>query len=145
MQRRMVVRLADGSRLKGFSHDFVPGRSRFHLQEVTPGDTFGTSHDISIDDVHAIFFVHDFAFDRDRRYTEENAPRLPTDPPAEGGWRLKVACVWGEVLEGLSYGYEEDRPGFFVFPTRPLERAYNLDRAYLTRAAVRTIERPPAA
>jgi len=145
MQRRMVVRLADGERLKGYSHDFVPGRRRFHLQVMTREGKIESSRAVSIDEVHAVFFVRDFAFDRRQRYTADDAPRIPTDPPPSGGRRLRVRCVWGETLEGLSYDYDPDDPGVFVFPTNPPERTYNLNRAYLTKDAIERVETPSAA
>jgi len=49
-----------------------------------------------------------------------------------------------EVLRGLTYGYQPQRPGFFVFPTEPLERALNLERAYITRRAVSRVDFRPA-
>jgi hypothetical protein len=47
------------------------------------------------------------------------------------------------VLRGLTYGYQPQRPGFFLFPTEPLERALNLERAFLTRRAVTRVDVDP--
>jgi hypothetical protein len=44
------------------------------------------------------------------------------------------------VLEGLSYGYDPARPGFFLFPTDPVERTYNLERAFFTQQAVSGVD-----
>ena len=49
-----------------------------------------------------------------------------TAPQMAGARALEVTTRWGEVLRGLTYGYQPQRPGFFVFPTEPLERALNL-------------------
>ncbi len=141
----MVVLRTDGSRLRGFSHDFVPGRSGFHLQEVDPGGEPARTCTVDLRDVHAVFFVRDFGFKRERRYTADTAPRSVTDPPVTGAKRLKITFVWGEVMEGLSYGYDPNRPGFFLFPTEPRERAYNLERAFVTRDAIREVQLQPAA
>lgn len=140
----MVLLTSKGERLRGFSHDFVPGRNRFHFTEVSPSGEMAGPRPVDIDDVHAVFFVRDFAFDRKRRYTAADAPPSSEEPPTAGARRLRVRCVWGEVIEGLSYGYEPERPGFFVFPTGPEERVYNLERAFLTRQAVDTVEMPAA-
>jgi hypothetical protein len=53
---------------------------------------------------------------------------------------LNVTSSWGEVLVGLTYDYRPDQPGFFLFPTDPLSRALNLERAWLTRPAVVSVE-----
>lgn len=135
----MVVRLADGTLSKGFSLDFVPGKPQFHLQIVRPEGSPSEVRALRMDDVLAIFFVRDFAFDRKRRYTSEDAPQEPARPPSAGSRRLRVTSAWGEVLEGLSYGYDPDRAGFFLFPTDPVDRAYNLERAFFTRQGVRDV------
>jgi hypothetical protein len=106
MNRRMVIRLSDGSLAKGFSHDFVPGKRRFHLQTVRPDGSLGELRALEINDVDAIFYVRDFAFDRNHRYTPEDTPREPIQPPAAGARRLRVQCVCVEVLEGFSYAYD---------------------------------------
>ena len=136
----MVVRLSDGTLAKGFSYDFVAGKPAFHLQAVHADGSLGGIRALRMDDIHAIFYVRDFAFDRTRRYTPEDAPQNPADPPTAGSRRLRVRCVWGEVLEGLCYGYDPIRPGFFLFPTDPLERTYNLERAFFTRQAVSEVD-----
>jgi uncharacterized protein DUF6982 len=140
MARRMVIRLTDGSLAKGFSHDFVPGKDVFHLQTVHADGGLGELQAIRLEEVHAIFYVRDFAFGRTKRYTPENAPWEPPAPPTAGARRLKVTCVWGEVLEGLCYGYDDDRPGFFLFVIEPVERTFNLERAFFTRQAVSGID-----
>lgn len=145
MSRRMVVLRTDGTRLRGYSHDFVPGKPAFHFQEVDEAGEVTDTHTLPLEDVHAVFFVRDFGFEREHRFTAEDAPRDLLDPPTAGSKRLKVTCVWGEVIEGLSYSYEPGRPGFFLFPTAPEERVYNLERAFLTRHAVAGIELSPAA
>jgi uncharacterized protein DUF6982 len=141
----MVIRLSDGSLAKGFSHDFVPGKRLFHLQTVHPDGGLGVLRALAMNDVDAIFYVRDFAFDRNHRYTPEDTPREPVQPPAAGARRLRVRCVWGEVLEGYSYAYDETRAGFFLFPTDPVERTYNLDRAFFNRHAISRIDLSPAA
>lgn len=144
MSRRMVVLRNDGSRLRGFSHDFVAGKPGFHLQEVHPAGGVTETHALNLQDVHAVFFVRDFGFERKNRYTAENAPRNLTHPPTTGAKRLRVTFVWGEVLEGLSYGYDPSRNGFFLFPTDPPERVYNLERAFVTRDAIQKVVLPAA-
>lgn len=144
IQTRIIVLLTDGSRLKGFSRDFNPSRSEFHLRVAGPAGETGELRQLTMADVHAVFFVRDFAFDRERRYEPEGDLSAMTAPPTAGARAIEVTTVWGEVLLGLTYGYQSQRPGFFLFPTEPLERALNLERAYLTRQAVARVELLPS-
>lgn len=144
MQTRMIVLLTDGSRLKGHSRDFNPSRPKFHLRLVGPEGETGERQEIDLKSVHAVFFVRDFAFDREKRYEPEDDLAPVTTPPTAGARALRVTTAWGEVLDGLTYGYQPQRPGFFLFPTRPPQRTLNLERAYLTSQAVVRVEAPPA-
>lgn len=144
MQTRMIVLLTDGSRLKGFSRDFNPSRPQFHLRIAGPEGETGERREIALKSVHAVFFVRDFAFDRQKRYEPEDDLGPVTTPPAAGARALRVTTAWGEVLEGLTYGYQPQRPGFFLFPTKPPQRMLNLERAYLTSRAVVRVDTPPA-
>lgn len=146
MQTRMIVLLADGERIKGYSRDFNPTRERFHLGVAGPAGETGEQREISLADVYAVFFVRDFAFDRTRRYAPEDDLTAVTTPPPGGARTLEVTTAWGEVLRGLTYGYQPQRPGFFLFPTEPRERALNLERAFLTRRAVArvAVDPPPS-
>lgn len=144
IQTRMIVLLVAGNRLKGFSRDFNPARPKFHLRLAGPEGETGEQREIAMPDVHAVFFVRDFAFDRQRRYEPEGDLSAVTAPPSAGGRAIEVTTVWGEVLRGLTYGYQPHRPGFFLFPTEPLERALNLERAYLARQAVARVDLLPA-
>ena len=134
----MVVRMAGGELLKGFSHDFAPNKPRLHVQMVGPeGEVLGT-RDVYVKDVEAIFFVRDFAFDRKDHLpgplTDENPAAVPA-----GARAVVVKFIWGKEMEGLTYGYDPKRPGFFVYPTSPLHHAYNCERAYISRNAAETV------
>lgn len=144
MKRRIVVLGADGSRLRGYTLDFAPGKRTFHVQVVAPSGDVVRVRPLALDDVHAIFFVRDFGFDRERRYTETDAPLRPKPPPIDGGDAIRVRCAWGEVIEGVSYEYDDGAAGFFLFPTDP-ERACNLERVFLTPGGVEEVELSPAA
>jgi hypothetical protein len=144
IQTRMIVLLVGGNRLKGFSRDFNPARPQFHLTVVGPEGETGEQREIAMQHVHAVFFVRDFAFDRTQRYTPEGDLTAVTAPPSAGARAIEVTTAWGEVLRGLTYGYQAQRPGFFLFPTEPLERALNLERACLTRRAVTRVDFLPA-
>lgn len=144
IQTRIIVLLSDGSRLKGFARDFNPARPNFHLMVAGPQGETGERREIAISDVDAVFFVRDFAFDREKRYEPEGDLASMTTQTTAGARAIEVETKWGEVLRGLTYGYQPQRPGFFVFPTEPLERALNLERAYLTRQGVARVDLVPA-
>jgi hypothetical protein len=136
----MIVLLVGGNRLKGFSRDFNPARPQFHLTVVGPEGETGEQRGIAMQDVHAVFFVRDFAFGREQRLFPEGGLSAVTAPPTAGARAIEVTTAWGEVLRGLTYGYQPQRPGFFLFPTEPLERGLNLERAYLTRQAATRVD-----
>ncbi|HEU4464260.1 MAG TPA: hypothetical protein VFS53_04375 [Gemmatimonadota bacterium] len=144
IQTRIIVLLSDGTRLKGFARDFNPARPHFHLIVAGPQGETGEQRQIAVSDLDAVFFVRDFAFDRERRYEPEGDLASMTMQPMAGARAIEVTTKWGEVLRGLTYGYHPQRPGFFVFPTEPLERALNLERAYVTRQAVSRVDFPPS-
>lgn len=140
MDSRVVVLLADGTRLKGFSRIFNPIDVTFHLKLVGPDGETGEKVEIRLSDTLAVFFVRDFAFGRERRYEPEDDLSPMPRPPSVGGRAARVPTVWGEVLVGLTYDYRVEDPGFFLFPTDPLNRALNLERAYLTRRAIEGVD-----
>lgn len=140
MENRVVVLLADGSRLKGVSRVFNPLEVTFHIQLAGPEGETEERVELQFADTQAVFFVHDFAFDRDRRYEPEDDLTPMARPPSVGGRAVRVRTTWGETLVGRTYDYRPDEPGFFIFPTDPLNRALNLERAYLTGRAVVEVE-----
>jgi hypothetical protein len=134
----MVVRTLGGELLKGFSHDFAPNKPHFHLQLIGPtGEGIG-GRDVYLKDVGAIFFVRDFAFDREDHLPGPLTDENPVAVPA-GARAVVVKFIWGEEMEGLTYGYDPRRPGFFVYPTAPPHHAYNCERAYISRDATETV------
>ena len=140
MDSRVVVLLADGTRLKGFSRIFNPIDVTFHLKLAGPDGETGERLEVQLSETLAVFFVRDFAFGRERRYEPEDDLSPMPRPPSVGGRAARVRMTWGEVLVGLTYDYRAEDPGFFLFPTDPLNRTLNLERAYLTRQAVEELE-----
>ena len=138
MQTRIVVLRGDGKRIKGFSRVFNPLEPTFHLRVAGPEGETGEQLELKFADVQAVFFVRDFAFGRDRRedYTPEEDLGPMLRPPEVGGRALEVETTWGETLVGLTYDYRPDQPGFFLFPTDPLDRTLNLERAYLPKSSI---------
>ncbi len=140
MDSRVVVLLADGTRVKGFSRVFNPIDVTFHLKLAGPEGETGEKLEIRLNETLAVFFVRDFAFGRERRYEPEDDLSPMPRPPSVGGRAAQIKTAWGEVLVGLTYDYRPEDPGFFLFPTDPLNRTLNLERAYLTRQAVEKLE-----
>ena len=140
MDNRIVVLLADGTRLKGFSRVFNPLEPGFHLRLASPTGETDERREILFSETLAVFFVRDFAFDRSRRYEPEDDLAPMPKPPSVGGRSLNVTSTWGEMLVGITYDYRPDQAGFFLFPTDPLSRALNLERAWLTSRAVVSVE-----
>lgn len=135
---RIVVLHRDGRRIKGFSRVFNPLEPTFHVRLADPDGETGEVLELKFGDVQAVFFVRDFAFDREKRedYEPEEDLTPMTRPPDVGGRSVEVDTPWGETLVGLTYDYRRDQPGFFLFPTDPFNRTLNLERAYLPMDSV---------
>ena len=110
---KVVVRYADGQIIKGYTQDFLPTNSTFH---VHPFDR-GTSRDdveILVSNLKAVFFVRDFLGDpnfQERKEFFEWAKII--------GKVLEVIFKDGELIVGSSLGYDPERPGFFISPADP--------------------------
>jgi hypothetical protein len=127
---RVVARFADGRLVKGMTADFVPAKDLFH---VTPAMTPpGTKPlEIRTSDLKALFFVKDFGGDPDYTERKEFDPSRPV-----AGRRIRVVFEDGEVLVGVTQGYQPGRPGFFLEPADPRS---NNERCYVVTAATRTV------
>lgn len=139
MQRnRVVVRFGDGRLLKGYTHDFLPEKELFHLiEDVAAGE--GAIHEVKISDLKAVFFVKSFAGNKD--YNEKKNFK-EIDPAALHGIKIKVTFMDGEVLCGISLGYNKTKKGFFIVPIDPLS---NNDRIYVIAASTTKVVVGPAA
>jgi hypothetical protein len=79
IQNKVVVRYQDGKILKGQTSDFLPTKPVFHLSliDASPGTLPLV---VQISRVKAIFFVKDFAGNRER----EEIPGFPVEKPTIG-------------------------------------------------------------
>ncbi len=127
---KIVVRYINGRVAKGFTQDFFPNKSRFHLFPKEDGKS-GESKEIQLHDLKAIFFVKDF--DGNAQYNEQKHYELGARPT---GRIVEVNFNDGEVLVGSTFGYDAKRPGFFFFPADP--KSNNL-RVYALTKAVRIV------
>lgn len=123
---RVVIRYTNGKIIKGFTSDFFPNKPIFH---VRPADADPSSKmlDVSVADLKAVFFVRDFA--GDRYYDELKDFSAATQAT---GRKVEVIFADGEVLVGVTLGYDPNRTGFFVTPADP--KSNNLRVFVLTKA-----------
>lgn len=110
---KVIVAYADGRRLKGYTQDFFPNKSIFHIQlaDSPPGSE---TIEVSMKDLKAVFFVREF--EGNPQYQEKK-----TFPSGQkiAGRLVEVTFKDGEVLRGSTLGYDPNRPGFFFFPADP--------------------------
>ena len=123
---KVVIRYADGKVAKGYTHDFFPNKTKFHLNIVESPQ--GEGKEIQLSDLKAVFFVRDFG--GDPLYDEE---KLFKQGQPISGRKVEVTFSDGEVLVGTTMGYDPNRPGFFLFPAD--SKSNNL-RVFVVSAAV---------
>jgi hypothetical protein len=127
---KIVVRFQDGRIIKGTTADFFPNKDLFHVTASTapPG---AKPEEVRTKEMKALFFVKDFAGDPKQVNRNEFDPAHPRP-----GRRIKVVFKDGEILVGVTTGYQSGRPGFFLVPA---DTALNMDRCYVVSAATREV------
>jgi hypothetical protein len=126
--RKVVVRYADGRLVKGYTFDFGPAQTRFHVFEQ-PSAT-GPSTQVLLRELKAVFFVRDFLGNPAR----QDGQKFPVGETARP--HVEVRFRDGEVMVGTADSPAEDPQGFFLIPADP--ESNNL-RAYVVVAATRAI------
>ena len=123
---RVIARFQNGSVLKGHTLDFHPAGDRFHL---LPADSFpGTPPtEVLLMDLKGVFFVHHL--EGDPAHLNRNVFEPTNLTP---GQRIRVVFKDGEVLHGMTHGWDPHVPGFFVLPAD--ERSNN-ERCYVVSSA----------
>lgn len=124
---KIVVRYADGRVIKGYTQDFFPNKSLFHLYSAA-AKPMGEGIEVLLKDLKAVFFVRDF--EGTPSYNEIKNFNEGQRPP---GRKVEVTFMDGETLVGSIMGYDHHRPGFFLFPADP--QSNNL-RVFVVSAAV---------
>lgn len=135
----LVVRLSDGTRRKGVTNAFDPNKATLNLKEIDIGGNLVEIHDLDMQSVQAAFFVRDLAILRTSRQTNRDAPVSPLSPNPDGKM-LRVTFSWGEMIDGMSYDYAPGEVAFFLYPMGPLNRAYNIEKVYVSRKATARVE-----
>jgi hypothetical protein len=126
---KVVARYINGKRVKGFSQDFFPNKDRFH---ISPADKpSGEAIEVLVRELKAVFFVRDFTgnyqYDERKEYLKEEKP---------SGRKIEVTFKDGEVMVGTTLGYDQNRPGFFLFPADP--KSNNI-RVFAVSTAVKKV------
>ena len=126
---KIVVHYRNDRIIKGYSYDFYPNKSHFHLLPPVAGFSFtDEAIEVTVEDLKAVFFVKDFA--GDPTYNERKHFAPGERPP---GRKVAVKFRDGEMLVGSTMGYEPQRPGFFLIPADP--KSNNL-RVFVVAKAV---------
>ena len=125
---KLVVRYLDGTVLKGFSQDFHPTRTQFHIAPSIVGGRDKVSL-VLMRKLKAVFFVRDFA--GDPGYVDSRS--FPDRTP---GRRIEVTFTDGELMVGTTLGYRPDGSGFFV---RPADSEGNNLRVFVAPGAVKRV------
>jgi len=126
---KIVVRYQNGRILKGYTQNFSPNKPMFH---ITPLGTSGSGNllEVMVEELKAVFYVRDFTGNA------KHVERKQLNPGERPQGRLiEVTCLDGEVLVGMTTGYDSTRPGFFLFPIDP---SANNARIFMVTSAVRT-------
>jgi hypothetical protein len=128
---RVIFRYAQGKLVKGYTRDFFPNKSSFHV-EVIFGDDEGKVIEVQVKDLKAIFFVRDFtgstSYEERKHFLEEQQFT---------GRKVRVIFKDGEVLVGSTMGCDPKRQGFFFFPADP--QSNNL-KVFAVMSAVSKVE-----
>jgi small nuclear ribonucleoprotein (snRNP)-like protein len=105
---KVVVACLDGRRLKGYLYNFSALKDFFDLlPQENPLQERGTRVDLK--DIKAVFFVRDFTGSPDRK-------RNNSADSKKHGRKIEVSCKDGEVMVGMTEGYNPQKLGFFMFP-----------------------------
>jgi hypothetical protein len=132
MRNIIVARFKDGRLLKGYTLDFSPAKDMFHLISEEGADK-GTTYEISLESLKAIFFVKHLAGNKDykekKKFEEVDSSHLR-------GLMIKVEFEDGEVIRGKTMVYSPNKQGFFVFPVDPDS---NNERIYVVSNSVKAV------
>jgi len=128
---KVIMRYADGRLIKGYTNDFFPNKPLFHIRPIESSQPADKGLEVHVKDLKAVFFVKDFkgnpAYNESKHFTEKRQC---------SGRRVEVTFADGEVIVGLTLGYDPSRLGFFVAPADP--QSNNL-RMFVVSASVTNV------
>ena len=125
MINKVVVKLKDGTALKGHTSNFSPNKTSFHMEQPEGGQV-----EIHMETLKAIFFVKDMTGDKNHKKTYDD--QLPG-----GGRKIQVKFLDGETIVGYTMGYSPDRTGFFLIPA---DSKGNNERIFVVKSATEKVE-----
>jgi len=108
---KVVVAFLDGRRVRGYVYNFSALRDAF---SVFPQENSRKQDavEIKMKDLKAIFFVKDFAGNREHQ--DDALPEL-----LKRGRKIEAAFSDGETLVGATEAYHPQKSGFFMFLADP--------------------------
>lgn len=125
---KIVIHYSDGKIVKGYSNDFFPDKTQFHLTIDSSDETIN----VTVANLKAIFFVKEFEGDPDfgeKKGFEEGQ--------SAQGRKVRVIFQDGEALVGSVLGYNPNRQGFFLIPADPQS---NNKRVFVVSKATSDLE-----
>jgi len=108
---RVVVRFSDGSSLKGYGDNFLPGETELLVQEVETA----AIHTVKLESVKAIYFVKEFMTDSQMSHRKPSSLLYQAIP----GRKVRVEFADGEALDGVATLQAAPTHGFFLTPLNP--------------------------
>lgn len=105
---KIVVHDKNGNVIKGTTADFLPKKPLFH---IAVGGIHGEeTKKIFVDHLKAIFFVKDFAGDKN------HGGAKGLEALTASGKKIKAMFKDGEIISGYTHSFNMDQPGFFLVP-----------------------------
>jgi hypothetical protein len=126
---KVVIGKIDGTRMRGYIFNFSPMRDSFRLFPE-PNSPQNVGADVKLREVKAIFFVKDFAGNREHNDSQQVSAGVH-------GRKLEVTFRDNEKIAGTTEAYNPQKSGFFMFPADPES---NNARIFVVNAAVRQVK-----
>jgi hypothetical protein len=129
---RIAVHFKGGKVIHGHTNDFSAQKDQFHLI-VAEDDGSKTTRTIECAALKAVFFVKSKEGNkeyRERKHFDEVEDRILK------GMKIKVEFDDGEVIRGVSLGYNKTRKGFFIVP---VDDRSNNERIYIITDATQNV------
>ncbi len=122
---KVVIQFKDGRVMKGSTSDFLPTKSRFHLDNLD-----GKVDEVEVESLKALFFVKDVQGDKDYKETYKDVIK-------GGGKKIEVEFNDGEKIIGYVLGYSPDRQGFVMTPA---DLNGNNERIFVVNSSTKKVE-----
>jgi len=132
ISNKIVVKFKDGKIIKGWSTNFGPNKTIFHLH---PLEEYGKEVlEIEVASLKAIFFVKDYK--GDKKYQKV---RTFNGQNEQFSGQRKIVIIFkdGENFYGTTHSYNPERKGFFVYPIDPKD---NNDRVFVVNPAINSVK-----